>query len=47
MILADSDVENLDDERVEELYDLDPLYLLARDYLSKYEIALYHKPQRI
>jgi hypothetical protein len=40
MILADADVENLDDERVEELYDLNPLYLLARDYLSKYEIGL-------
>ena len=30
----------MDDERVEELYELDPLYLLARDYLSKYEIGL-------
>ncbi|MAH47772.1 hypothetical protein CMI37_18265 [Candidatus Pacearchaeota archaeon] len=30
----------MDDERIEELYDLDPLYLLARDYLSKYEIGL-------
>ena len=30
----------MDDERIEELYALDPLYLLARDYLSKYEIGL-------
>jgi hypothetical protein len=40
MILSDADEDSLDDDRIEELYDLDPLYLLARDYLSKYEIGL-------
>ena len=40
MILSETDEDALDEERLDELYDLDPLYLLARDYLSKYEIGL-------
>ena len=40
LILSETDEDSLDEERLDELYDLDPLYLLARDYLSKYEIGL-------